>query len=213
MRLPFPSRGVYAITSAELSDEQTVVAVEKAIRGGARAVQFRAKAGRPRQAPAERLLALCQRENIPLIVNDDIVLARAIGADGVHLGKEDETIEKAKTLLGERAIIGISCYDSLERALKAQAQGAAYIAFGRFFPSKTKPHAASASLETVRRARKILQIPIVAIGGITPSNGHLLLKAGADLLAVIEGIFGQEDSQKAAESYSRLFKDFSPEIP
>jgi thiamine-phosphate pyrophosphorylase len=122
----------------------------------------------------------------------------------VHIGRDDGSIKRARQRLGEQAIIGISCYDSVEHARQAQEQGATYVAFGRFFPSSSKPLALPASIETLRLAKQTLNIPIVAIGGILPENGSLLLAAGADLLAVIGGLFDEQPEQ-AARTYQALF--------
>jgi thiamine-phosphate pyrophosphorylase len=141
------------------------------------------------------------------IINDDVTLAKETQADGVHLGREDAAIAQARKQLGSRAIIGVSCYNELARAEQAAAQGADYVAFGRFFPSRTKPQAVPASLDLLREAKKKLHIPVVAIGGITPENGASLIAAGANALAVIEGVFGQADVRAAAERYASLFKN------
>lgn len=199
--------GLYAITNeasdaCELSDR-----VARALRGGARAIQYRDKSSDAarRLREAEALRALCRAYNVPLIVNDDVELARAVGADGVHLGKDDASIAEARAILGAEAIIGVSCYNSLERALQAGSAGADYVAFGSFFPSSTKPAAVRASLELLRTARTQIRLPIVAIGGITPENGAQLVAAGADMLAVIQGVFGAPDPEAAARRYAVLF--------
>jgi thiamine-phosphate pyrophosphorylase len=153
---------------------------------------------------ARELLELCHAHNVPLIINDNVELAKTIGADGVHLGKDDGSISEARQRLGESAIIGVSCYNSLERAIKAEKQGANYVAFGRFFASNSKPLAAPAEIGTLTAAKKVLTLPIVAIGGILPANGASLLNAGADLLAVIGGL-AMENSELAAQRYSALF--------
>ncbi|MDD5215567.1 MAG: thiamine phosphate synthase [Methylococcales bacterium] len=153
---------------------------------------------------AQQLLKLCHTYNVPLIINDNVELADKIGADGVHLGKEDGSISQARARLGEKAIIGVSCYNSLERAVAAEKEGATYVAFGRFFSSTSKPLAAPAQIGTLTAARKILTVPIVAIGGILPENGASLLNAGADLLAVIGGL-ATENPRLSAQNYCRLF--------
>jgi thiamine-phosphate pyrophosphorylase len=204
--MKFPTRGLYAITQTAGKSPATVIAeVEAAIRGGAVIVQYRDKNPGNALYLARELVKLCHRYQVPLLVNDSLELALESGADGVHLGKDDGHIREARERLGQEAIIGISCYDSLERALEAQAHGATYAAFGRFFPSGTKPLAAPARVDTLRQARKALSIPIVAIGGILPENGAALLAAGADLLAVIGGIFDR-DPEVSATAYQRLFE-------
>jgi thiamine-phosphate pyrophosphorylase len=204
--MKFPARGLYAITQTDGKSPDTVIdEVSAAIRGGAAVVQYRDKNPRNALYLARELVKICHRHEVPLLVNDDLELALQAGADGVHLGKDDGHILEARMRLGADAIIGISCYDSLERALEAQAHGATYAAFGRFFPSNSKPLAAPARLDTLRQARQALSIPIVAIGGILPENGAELLAAGADLLAVIGGIFDR-DPEASTKAYQRLFE-------
>ena len=204
--MSFPINGLYAITQTEhKSCDTIVIEVEAALRGGAVVVQYRDKQPLDADHLASQLLKLCQQYCVPLLINDDVALAERIGADGVHIGREDGSIERARQRLGEQAIIGVSCYDSVEHAQQAQDQGATYVAFGRFFPSSSKPLALPASLETLRIAKQMLTIPIVAIGGILPENGSLLLEAGADLLAVIGGLFDEQPEQ-AARTYQALFE-------
>lgn len=208
MSFPLPRRGLYAVTTERLGDAVLLEAVASALRGGIVLLQFRDK--RPpsdtRKALAQQLCVLCHAAGVPFVVNDDVALAQAVGADGVHLGKDDAQIAEARAALGPAAIVGISCYDSVARARAAQAAGASYVAFGRFFPSASKPQAAPAAFDTLRQAKAELRVPIVAIGGITPSNGSALVEAGADLLAVIEGLFGQKGVEETAKAYSRLFR-------
>jgi thiamine-phosphate pyrophosphorylase len=203
--MSFPAKGLYAITQTEhKSCDLIIKEVEAALRGGAVVVQYRDKQPQYADLLASQLLKLCQRYQVPLLINDDVELAVRIGADGVHIGRDDGSIKRARQRLGEQAIIGISCYDSVEHARQAQEQGATYVAFGRFFPSSSKPLALPASIETLRLAKQTLNIPIVAIGGILPENGSLLLAAGADLLAVIGGLFDEQPEQ-AARTYQALF--------
>jgi thiamine-phosphate pyrophosphorylase len=201
-------RGLYVITDEHLMNDHTFeTMVAQAIDGGARLVQYRDKhspaARRRRQATA--LAHLCRARNVLLIVNDDIELAAAVNAHGVHLGKDDPALDHARRELGNQAIIGVSCYNQLDRALAAQQAGADYVAFGRFFVSPTKPDAVPATLDLLRTARERLGLPIAAIGGITPENGASLVQAGADMLAVISGVFGQPDIADAARRYAALF--------
>lgn len=199
-------RGLYAITdSTLLSDGQLLTAVETALRGGTRILQYRDKSGdQPRRRrQAEELLALCRRHGTTFIINDDVELAATIGADGVHLGRDDDDIASARKRLGD-GIVGISCYNQWPLAEAAAEAGADYIAFGAFFPSATKPDAAHATPELLRRSRQ-LNLPVAAIGGITPENGQALVAAGADMVAVIQGLFGQADIQAAARRYAALF--------
>jgi thiamine-phosphate pyrophosphorylase len=143
---------------------------------------------------------------VPLIINDDVELAVHCGAAGVHLGRDDADLATARARLGTGAIIGVSCYADLERAREAAAAGADYLAFGRFFPSQTKPEAVPADPALLAAARRELDLPLCAIGGITPANAAPLLEAGADLLAVIQGLFGQPDVRAAAARFQALFQ-------
>lgn len=207
MPIAFPSCGLYAITAdSHDSPETLTLAVRAALRGGARVIQYRVKSARDRLAEARLLLAECRAADVPLIVNDDIELALAVGADGVHLGQDDGSLAEARARLGAKALIGVSCYDSPQRAFDVECQGADYVAFGRFFPSASKPHAPLAHLETLREAKRQLHVPIVAIGGITADNGSALLEAGADLLAVIDAVFGVADPEHAARAFQSLFQ-------
>ena len=202
------TRGLYAITDAGLlPDERLTDAVAAAIRGGARLIQYRDKShdSARRLAQATALNALCQDHDVPLIINDDVELAFAVGAAGVHLGQDDADIATARARLGPRALIGVSCYDRLDLALNAARAGADQVAFGAFFPSPTKPTEIRAPLDLLQQARAQLDLPIVAIGGITPDNAAVLLAAGADYLAVVSGVFAQPDIQIAARRYATLF--------
>lgn len=199
--------GLYAITPDGLDDSTLIAQVHAALTGGARLVQYRNKGAEPavcrRQAKA--LLPLCRRYRAPLIVNDHTDLALEIGADGVHLGNEDESIAAARARLGPLAIIGASCYNRLESARKAQQAGATYVAFGSFFPSSVKPGAVHAPLTLLHEAKRELMLPVVAIGGIDHINAPQLVAAGADSVAVISALFSAEDVRSVALHFSKLF--------
>lgn len=200
--------GLYAITPHPSRCTQPLIpAVEQAIAGGTRVVQYRHKGSGPSggRGRAEALLQVCRRHRIPLIINDDLELAAAIGADGVHLGRDDADPVAARRRLGADALIGISCYDSLDNARRAQALGADYAAFGRFFPSRSKPQAVQADPALLHRARAELDLPLVAIGGITPENGAALIAAGAHMLAAIDAVFSRPDIRAAASALANLF--------
>ncbi|MGR8929435.1 MAG: thiamine phosphate synthase [Gammaproteobacteria bacterium] len=202
----FPNRGLYAITQPEnKSIDQVVKEVEAALQGGASVVQYRDKNPIDAVALARKLLTLCHRYRVPLLINDSIELALEVGADGVHLGKDDGDIAAARSRLGPNAIIGVSCYNDLAKAYAAIEHDADYVAFGRFFPSGSKPLASPADIATLTKAKQQIKVPIVAIGGILPENGGQLLLAGADLLAVIGGIFDHEPLS-AASAYRSLFQ-------
>ncbi|MGB7290059.1 MAG: thiamine phosphate synthase [Candidatus Macondimonas sp.] len=204
--LVWPVRGLYAITDGASSPQALAEQVVAWIAGGARMVQYRDKgadAGR-RLEEAQALRTVCRAAGVPLLINDDVALALAVGADGVHLGRDDADLRMARARLGPRALIGISAYADLAQALKAVALGADYVAFGRFFPSLTKPNAPPAPVAVLRAARRALSVPVVAIGGITPENARELIAAGADLVAVIGGLAGP-DPQMQAQRYAALF--------
>lgn len=201
-------RGLYVITGSNLTPgEKMLPAVSAAIQGGARLVQYRDKSSdrTGRELQARGLLRLCHDHEVPLIINDDVELAAVIGADGVHLGDADMALDEARVRLGPRVIIGVSCHASLERALRAVQAGADYVAFGSFFASPSKPGAVRAPLSLLESARHTVNVPICAIGGITPDNGAALVKAGAHMLAVISGVFAQPDIAATARRYAQLF--------
>lgn len=199
--------GLYAITPDAPGTAELLRKVRLALRGGARILQYRNKTAdaalRLRQAEALRELT-CEFA-VPLIVNDDMALAREVEADGVHLGGADGSIAEARALLGGEKIIGVSCYNRLALAREAVRQGADYVAFGSFFASTVKPQAVAATPDLLRQARRELAVPIVAIGGITAQNGAQLLEAGADALAVISAVFAAPDIEGAAREFSKLF--------
>jgi thiamine-phosphate pyrophosphorylase len=202
---PSWGRGLYLITPDE-ADTPRLLARVAAVLPHAALLQYRNKAADAglRQAQAEALAVLCREHGVPLVINDDAVLARAVAAAGVHLGEDDGDIVAARGLLGEDAIVGVSCYDDLSRAKAAAAAGASYIAFGAFFPSTTKPNARHATPDLLRDSAG-LGLPRVAIGGITPDNAGGLVEAGADLLAVIGGVFDAPDPAAAARTLRSLF--------
>jgi len=208
--------GLYAITDSALAgDHELVEQVRAAIAGGARLIQYRDKSDddHRRRQQATALLDLCNAAQLPLIINDDVELAAAIGAHGVHLGKDDPALASARERLGPSAIIGVSCYDQYPLAEAARQAGADYVAFGSFHPSDTKPDAVRADPALLRRARRELGLPTVAIGGISPENGRALIDAGADMLAVIRGLFAQTDIRTAAQAYAALFAEEDHEEP
>lgn len=204
-----PSLGLYAITSDAVcaNEARLLTAVEAALRGGAALLQYRDKHNGVaiRERLAGRLLNICRAAHVPLIINDDVDLALAIGADGVHVGLSDCSPEQARAKLGPAAIVGVTCSGSLPRALAAEAAGASYVAFGAFFASSTKPAASLVSLDLLRQARTALRLPICAIGGIRPESGGALVRAGASYLAAIAGVFDTLDPEEAARSYADAF--------
>lgn len=206
-------QGLYAITDEKLTPDHSLLAqVEQALIGGAVLVQYRDKSDqadkRLRQATA--LAELCRRYQKPLLINDDAQLAFDSGADGVHLGQTDGSLAHARKLLGDSAIIGITCHDSLELAQQAQQAGADYVAFGAFFNSATKPDARPAPMSLLKQAKQQLSVPVVAIGGINRDNACQLIEQGADLIAVIGDLFAHADVQASAECLNACFDTKSP---
>lgn len=206
--------GLYAITDSRLTPPDTLIAsVEAALRGGAVLVQYREKSAplAERLSLALDLQAACANAGVPLLINDDVDLARRSAAAGVHLGQTDDSLTSARQVLGEDAIIGITCHADLELARIADAAGADYLAFGRFYTSGTKPDAPAADPTVLTEARQFGR-PITAIGGITTGNGEPLIRAGADLLAVVGGLFGgaPDDVESRARAFARLFQQHHP---
>jgi len=197
-------QGLYAVTDGPRPDLLDVVA--QALAGGARVVQYRDDTDDDlrRRAEAAALTLLCQTHGALLIVDADIPLAKAVGADGVHLGPENADPSVARSQLGADAIIGVSCLASLERATAAAAAAAGYVSFGAFFKSPTKPLAGRASIDLLRQTAA-LGIPRVAIGGITPDNGRLLVDAGANFIAAVSAVFGAADVRAAAQRFTDLY--------
>lgn len=210
-----PLTGLYAITPDGLDTPLLLAAVEAALSGGCRWLQYRNKvadASQKRQQ-AEQLQTLCNAHGAGLIINDDPSLALAVGAAGVHLGREDGALAAARQLLGPGAILGASCYQDFALARRAVAEGASYVAFGAVHPSPTKPQAARAPLALFEQARTELPVPACAIGGITLDNVAPVIQAGAQLVAVISDLFQIPGAPQAiaarAAAYQRLFEDFA----
>lgn len=204
-------QGLYVITDGSTGDT-LLSKVEQALRGGAAIVQYRDKttdqARRKQEATALR--SLCHDHHTLFIINDDVALAKAVQADGVHVGRDDSALTAAREALGTAAIIGVSCYNQLELALSAAEKGADYIAFGSFFPSPTKPNAPRATLELLHQARQQLTLPICTIGGITLDNAPDLLANGADMLAVITDVFNSPAIEQQASRYQALVRGYIP---
>ena len=204
-----PIRGAYLIADrTHLGGDQLEPAVRAALDGGVRLVQYRDKSddAERRLAEARTLAALCHDHGALLLVNDDPHLARDAGADGVHLGRDDLGVAEARAVLGEGAIIGVSCYNEIERAFAAERAGADYVAFGSFHPSPSKPDAVRAPLALLKRARARIHLPIVVIGGITPANAGPLALAGADAAAVVSGVLDADDITAAARRLNTLMR-------
>ena len=206
MNTRWPVRGLYAITEDESDTPRLLARAEQVLAAGAVWLQYRNKAAdrELREHQARSMQPLCRKYSVPLIINDEWRLAAAIGADGAHLGSDDGELDAAREALGPTALLGASCYDDLALARRAVACGADYVAFGAFFASSTKPHARRATTDLLTAAAP-LGVPRVAIGGITPDNARPLVAAGADLIAVISGVFGADDPVRATSDYISCF--------
>jgi len=199
--------GLYVIADAECIGYNNIICkTEEILYAGVKVLQYRDKVStqQERYKLAEQLRILTSDHGCLLIINDDATLAQSINADGVHLGKDDGPIEQARDVLGENKIIGASCYAKFENAYPAISASADYIAFGSFFPSSTKPNAPKADIDLIRHAKQNFDIPICAIGGITPENASHVLQAGADMIAVISTIFNASSSKHAVQEYLSL---------
>jgi len=202
--------GLYVITTPPQRGETLaawLARCEAAMRGGAQLMQYRDKTATPaqRQRRASALLERCRAHKVPLLINDDVALARSLGADGVHLGRDDCDIQRARSELGPDAVIGQSCYNRLPLALEAQSAGADYVAFGAAFPSPTKLRAVHAPLALYAEAKSRLKIPVVAIGGICARNAGRLAEAGVDAIAVISAVTQAPDPARAAQELLAAF--------
>lgn len=200
------ARGLYPVTP-DLDDTRALVSLVTRVLPHATWLQYRHKTATPalRRAQVAALLPACRAAGVPLIVNDDWLLAAESGADGAHLGEGDGALEAARLALGPSAILGASCYDDIERARRAVDAGASYVAFGAFFPTMTKAATRRATPGLLRAARG-LGVPRVAIGGITADNAPALVEAGADLLAVVSGVFAAPDPAVAAQACLAAFR-------
>ena len=202
--------GLYAVTPDEPSLARLAALVEAVVTQGVRLVQYRNKQGGPlaHRVQAAELLRVCRSHGARLIVNDDVDLAIAIGADGVHVGRDDlggRDLGVVRSMLGPDRLLGVSCYDDLARVDVARAAGVDYIGIGSMFPSTTKPSARSASFEVLSESRRRFGGPVAAIGGITLANAPQVIAAGADMVAVIGDLFGVDDVGCRAQEFQKLF--------
>lgn len=195
-------RGAYPVTPTDWPRDRLLAVAGAVLAAGPALLQYRAKPA-PDATLADALKRLCDTHGVPLIINDDLELAARLGT-GAHLGRDDADLAGARARLGPEAVIGVSVYDDLDRARRAEAAGASYVSFGRFFPSVTKPRATPARPDILGPARSQLSVPIAVIGGITAANASPLITRGADLLACVDGIFGAVDPGQAVRELNFL---------
>lgn len=200
-------KGLYVIAdTASIGADKIISKTDEILSAGVKIIQYRDKVSTQNKhyKLAEQLRKLTQDYQCLLIINDDVQLAASINADGVHLGKDDLSIEQARTSLGKDKIIGVSCYAHYENAQTAITASADYVAFGSFFPSPTKPDAPRANIELLQRAKQDYEIPVCAIGGVTPKNASILIDAGADMIAVISAVFNASSPKRVVQEYLSL---------
>jgi thiamine-phosphate pyrophosphorylase len=200
-------KGLYLVTP-DWDDTDKLVAVSDAgLKGGAALLQYRHKTASPalRREQAAALLALCRRHGKPFIINDYPELCIELDADGIHVGGTDATVAEVRRQVGPQRIVGSSCYGSLELAQAAQAAGASYVAFGGFYPSRIKKYEVSTEADIVTRAKAMVALPNVVIGGMTRENAVPLIAAGADMVAVISSVYFADDPEAAARELAGIF--------
>ena len=187
--------GIYAITPDNIKKEDLYEKVQKLLRNGVRIIQYRDKlrSVEDKLIISKQLKTICQSFDSLLIINDDIHIAKKINAHGVHLGQKDISCNEARNILGSDPIIGISCQNNLELALRAQHEGADYVAFGSIFKTSTKKDVVYCSLEDLKDFVKKIEISSVAIGGINLSSFHEVKRSGVDMIAMSSGLFLQKE--------------------
>ena len=203
--------GLYIITDKKLIPRENFIEnVEQAIRGGAKVVQLREKQVNIKEIHdlGTKLLEITRKYGVPLIINDYVDIACEIDSDGVHLGENDPDIKFARRKMGDDKIIGVSCYNDIERGQYAVENGADYIVFGTPYYTPTKPDREPTSLEILIEANKrFTETPVFAIGGITENNAQEILDTGVDGIAAITSIFGNGSPEKNAEKLSGFFNN------
>ena len=206
--MAYSFNGLYAITPDIADTDLLLAKVEAALQGGINMLQYRNKTANHKlqTQQARAILPLCRQYNVPLIINDSVKLFLTLDADGVHLGADDGNLAEVRARIGSSKILGASCYNRFDLALQAQKAGASYVAFGACFSSNTKPNAPVAGLSLFTRAKAELNIPSIAIGGITLQNASQVIAAGASAIAIINAIFGANDVKLTSQQLSQLFK-------
>ena len=201
--------GLYLVTPDWDDTEQLLATSELALQGGVALLQYRHKSASAelRHTQASALLALCHRYQCPFIINDHVDLCLALDADGIHVGGLDASVADVRARLGADKIVGASCYGDMALAHSAHQQGANYIAFGGFYPSRIKKYPVTTSFDIVSQARREIALPSVVIGGMTLDNCLPLVAAGADMVAAISSVYFAPDPRAAAEAFTKLFPE------
>jgi len=200
-------RGLYIVTPDWDETHRLLQVTQRALEGGATMVQYRHKnaSAALRLEQAKRLWILCHAYERALIINDDVDLCLAAGADGVHVGATDASVAQARKALGPEKIVGASCYGELQRARDACDAGASYVALGGFYPSRVKEYPVTTPLDLIGQLKAQIALPVVVIGGMTPANAAPLIAQGADMVAAISGVYMASDPEVAAREFSALF--------
>ncbi|MBV8666237.1 MAG: thiamine phosphate synthase [Burkholderiaceae bacterium] len=201
-------KGLYLVTPDWDDTRQLLETTELALRGGAALVQYRHKTfdAALRREQAECLQDLCRSYGKPFIINDHVDLCLMINADGIHVGGTDAGIAQVRAAVGQGKIVGASCYGSLDLARNAYRDGASYVAFGGFYPSRVKKYEVTTQPEIVARAKAEIPLPNVVIGGMTPANAAPLVAQGCDMVAAISSVYLAADPQAAALAFAALFQ-------
>ncbi|MGG7072735.1 thiamine phosphate synthase [Campylobacter sp. 9BO] len=195
---------IYALSDDILSPDELIINhAREILKSGVKLYQYRCKKENKNVKIAQELLSLCQKFGAKFIINDDVEFAKKIGTNAVHIGKDDDSLIKAHEILGKDAFVGVSCYNDLDLALKAEQNGASYAAFGAVFPSLTKPNTTSVSLEMIKKAKQILKIPVCVIGGINASNIAQLIELQVDYIAIVRAIYEPNTITKNIENLQK----------
>ena len=198
---------IYALSDEKFTPNELLFAsIKRLCNGGVSMIQYRNKSGPHNEKELSKISEFCASMGVSFIINDDALLAKRVGAAGVHVGKDDGGVGRARDILGSNAIIGASCYDSCHLAIQTQNDGASYVAFGAVFRSPTKPNAVCCSLEVISRAKELLKVPVCAIGGINASNIASVAKAGADYAAVVSALYTKDQIEQNLLELKRAIK-------
>lgn len=201
-------RGLYIVTPDWDDTAQLLAATELALQQGTALVQYRHKTAGPaqRREQASALLALCRRYNVPLVINDHVALCIELDADGIHVGGTDASIAEVRKAVGPDKIVGASCYGTLQLARDAWRDGASYVAFGGFYPSRVKKYDFRTAPEIIAQSKKEIPLPVVVIGGITLENAVPLVAQGADMVAVISSVYLVPEEERKTRELADLYR-------